>query len=183
MACLVPTCVGASATSSFRHLHVLVGGESGEKGRGSMCVCVCVWLDAWDTIVNGRLEKKNRKTYSKVSRYAVNLKKNARVSREKRVFTVGAASGHAMPSPRTPPPKPARSARRMPARPCQQQVLWNVLRGRGVRAKKARNERRKERRYWPTRVYSSSARLAAHIKTPPHPPSHHHLGSCIAIDS
>jgi len=37
-----------------------------------MCVCVCVWLDAWDTIVNGRLEKKNRKTYLKVSRYAVN---------------------------------------------------------------------------------------------------------------
>jgi hypothetical protein len=34
--------------------------------------------------------------------------KNARVSREKRVFTVGAVSGHAMPSPRTLPPKPAR---------------------------------------------------------------------------
>jgi len=49
-------------------------------------------------------------------------KKPARVSREKRVFTVGAASSHAMRSPRTPPPKPGRSALRVPARSCRWQV-------------------------------------------------------------
>ena len=59
--------------------------------------------------------------------------------REKRVFTVSAVSGHAMPSPRTPPPKPAMGARRVPARPRRQLMLWNGDR----RARGARKESKK----------------------------------------